>query len=314
MITERACNCYRHTIRAAYHSLGLTSDPSDSGLRLFCHSDVSSLSMERVVALCLERMKARLAGISTGLAEQVLQRPGIRTVHFNNREIHLPLLNEQAVEWYGRSSIFNFDFIVESFLGMHKDARTIYDIGGHHGVWAAYYSLICGPTGRVYTFEPSILNVECSALLLLINSVENVVNIPFGVGERSGVERMRQTGILVDFIDHDIGLLRFDHAFWEPADFIKIDIEGFEYELMRSFGRLFDFCQNVHLELHIPHLEKRGIDYREIYALIPFEKLRVFNYQHTHLREVGPSDRLEGFCSLLICPRAPGAGHGGSYE
>jgi hypothetical protein len=99
-----------------------------------------------------------------------------------------------------------------------------------------------------------------------------------------------------------IRLLKADEIMWEPADFVKIDIEGFEWDMLRSFP-LFHHCRNVHLELHIPHLERRGLDYREIVRLIPFDLVQVRNYKGLRLTEVGPDDTLEGYCSLLITPR-----------
>lgn len=300
MITKLSYNCYKHTLRAAYHSLGLVTDVSDAGLALFEYAEIESLPKEKLLDLCFEKIKLRLGKVSSALLSEFVEKPTIRTVYFHNKEFFLPLLNKQAVEWYGSSSVYNFDFIVESFQGMHNNARTIYDVGGHQGVWAAYYSIICGERGRVYTFEPSIINIECSSLLFLMNGLENIVSIPFGIGDKTGLIKKHESGALVDFIDHNIGLLRFDQIFWERADFIKIDIEGFEFEFLTSFRNLFEFCNSVHLELHIPHLVKRGLDYQEIYRLIPFDKCNVQNYQHGQCKSVGPLDKLEGFCSLLI--------------
>ena len=282
----------------------MVSDVGDRDLEFFEYSNIQDLSPIELLITGLSCIKARLTKVNPALLREFLDVPKFRTVFFNNREIHIPLLNRQAVEWYGDSNIFNFDCIVETFHGMHNGARTIYDVGGHQGVWAAYYSLLCGDRGRVYMFEPSIINVESSALLFLINGIENVVSIAFGVGEQTAIIKKPAPPLLVDLVDHDIGLLRFDHIFWERADFIKIDIEGFEYELLKSFPKLFDFCSNIHLELHIPHLVSRGVDYREIYTSIPFDRVKVVNYQFGQMKEVTISDRLEGFCSLLITPRA----------
>jgi FkbM family methyltransferase len=304
MTTALAFNCYKHSIRSAYHSLRLTSEVGDRDLGFFEYSNIQHLSRIELLKAGLSCIKSRLTKVNPALLRDFLDVPKFRTVCFHNREIHIPLLNRQAVEWYENSSIFNFDCIVETFHGMHNGARTIYDLGGHQGVWAAYYSLLCGDSGRVYTFEPSIINIESSALLFLINGIENVVNIAFGVGEQTAIIKKPETALLVDFVEHNIGLLRFDHIFWERADFIKIDIEGFEYEFLKSFPKLFEFCSNIHLELHIPHLASRGVDYREIYTLIPFDRVNVVNYQYGQMKEVSICDRLEGFCSLLITPRS----------
>ena len=300
MTSKLAYECYNHTIRASYASLGLAADISAAGLKLFEYSALASLSKEAMLDFCVSRIRSRLGMVSGALLTEFLDQPKIRSVFFQNREILIPILNKQAIEWYGSSSIFNFDFMIESFLGMHANARTIYDIGGHQGIWAAYYSIICGDQGRVYTFEPSIINIECSSLLFLINSLENIVNIPFGIGDQTGIINKQESGVLIDFVEHNIGLLRFDNIFWERADFIKIDIEGFEYEFLKSFNKLFDFCPNVHLELHIPHLINRGLDYKEVYELIPFDRVNILNYQNGQLTSIGKTDELSGFCSLLI--------------
>lgn len=303
MTSSIAYKNYTHTIRSAYNSLNLLPSMSDDDLGIFSYSLISNSSPQQILSLAFERAKNRLGRISTKLVTDLLDAPLTRTVFFNNTEIFVPIINKQGLEWYGNSSIYNFDFVVESFLGMHKGARTIYDIGGHQGIWALYYSLICGSNGRVYTFEPSIINIECSSILFLINNIENVVSIPFGVGDKTGIIEKQNSGMLVDFVEHNLGLMRFDNIFWESADFIKIDIEGFEFELFESFDKMFDFCLNMHLELHIPHLINRGLDYRLIYHKIPFEKVKVLNYQHGKLTEVGPNDSMDGFCSLLISKR-----------
>ena len=295
---------YKHSIRLAYNALSLVPDVSDAAMGFPIEAEIEAMPPSSLVQLMTQRIRHRLQLIDPKLLSEFLDTPRSRTVFFNNQQLIIPLLNKQAVEWYESSEIFNFDCVVETFLGMHRGARTIYDIGGHQGIWAAYYSALCGSGGRVYSFEPSIINFESSCLLFLINDIVNVINVPFGLGAQHGIIHKNDgTGILVDFVDHNLGILRFDQSFWEPADFIKIDIEGFEHELIQSFPSLFKFCRNMHLEVHVPHLEGRGVDYRHIYRQIPFDEVNVQNYQHGKLTRVGPDDTLTGFCSLLISPK-----------
>lgn len=294
---------YRHTIKAAYNSLGLADSVTDDALNLASFDSIPTVSFEETLELFAIQIKGRLSSIDIRLGSEFLDTPRYREVFFNNQRLVIPILNQQSVEWYEQSSLYNFDFLMESFQGMHHQARIIYDIGGHQGVWSAFYAIVCRPlNGRVYCFEPSIINVECSALLFLLNSIDNVINVPYGIGDKTCIVEKSSSGLLIDFVEHSIGLLRFQDIFWEPADFIKIDIEGFEYEFVSSFSNIFDFCKNVHLELHIPHLERRSLNYQDILEKIPFDQVEVVNYQHGTLVEVVKGQPLEGYCSLLIRP------------
>jgi len=183
MSTNNFYNAYKHSIRIAYHSLGLLDDTSDLGLGFIEFEQICDLTKEEKIGRLIDSIKARLQKVSQDLLTEFLDKPEYRKMFFNNSEVVIPLLNKQAVQWYGSSMIYNFDFLVESSIGMHENARTIYDIGGHQGIWAAYYSKLVGNVGRVYSFEPSIINIESSSLLFLINEISNVVNIPFGIGD-----------------------------------------------------------------------------------------------------------------------------------
>jgi FkbM family methyltransferase len=301
--SRRAYERYVHSIKAAYRSLNLADRASNEALFITPLEALNGLSRDEQLRVVVQAMKRRLTSIDPKLSQQIYDLPRFRKMSLHNRDAFIPIVNDEGRDWYEATPLLNFDFFVESFCGMHNGAEVVYDIGGHQGVWALYYALGVGPNGRVYTFEPSIVNVETIALSFLLNDMANVIIVPFGIGETNETIRPDANGLLIAGVEHNVNIIRLDNIFWEKPDFVKIDIEGYEHELLRSLPDLFEFSTNMHLEIHVPHLDRRNIDYREIYRLIPFDKVRVRLSRGGQVTDVGPDDVLSDYCTLLITPK-----------
>lgn len=300
---------YKHCLAATYRQFGL-----EIGDTFAEWSTLDGLGPVEVMAAIAPRIRERLDRLVEPQGSGVFLEPRHRVMHFRSKPCIIPLINEQAVEWYGTSPIFNYDFIVEDALGLLTGARVVHDLGGHQGVWALFYASVLGPTGRVYTFEPSTVNVEASALAFLLNRADNIINVGAGVsaapppvkrfaglagfGEASAADKM-----LIDF-KGSIPLVEFGKIAWDRADFLKMDIEGYEYDLITEHPWIFDVARHMHIEIHIPHLERRNVDYRDIIRLIPFDKFEIFNCQNLRVDPIGPETELSGYCSLMMKRRS----------
>lgn len=295
----RAYRQYVHTLAAAYRQYGQPDDgirgtvPSLDALR--------QLPPGEQVAVLAAAGRERLGTLNATLAEGLLAEPRLRWLQFEDVSLAIPIINQQGEEWYGAAPPSNFDFMIERRLGLLDDARVVYDFGGHHGVWAAYYAKVVGSGGFVYSFEPSIINVEVSALLFLVNGIDNVVNIATAVGTSTDLDGSgdSSTGMLVDFVDQ-MRVIDVRALTWRHADFMKMDIEGFEYDLLTRFPWLFDIANHIHLELHIPHLERRGLDYRDVLRVLPFEQFEILKTEGDALHPVDHDTPLSGYCSLMM--------------
>ncbi len=290
-----------HTLRSAYRLHG--ADEEDVAASFAPYAVLAEAEPEAVLATCAAAARARLERVSPALAAQVLAQPSLRAMDFAGVSFQIPLLNAQGVEWYGSSAEDNFDFVAERSLGLLEGARTIYDFGGHQGVWAAYYAKMGGPACRVLSFEPSLVNVEVSAAQFLINDIANAVTVAAAVGttdhhEAGGSEA--GSGMLVDFVEGDFPVFDVRSLTWAHADFVKMDIEGFEYDLLTRHPWLFQLGRNMHLELHIPHLEKRGLDHRDVLALLPFDEFDIIDTSTAGDEPVTRDTPLSGFCSLMM--------------
>lgn len=302
---------YQHTLKMAYRQQGIRdSEIMPTFAKL---DEIAHLSPEPMVAQLANGSRARLNMLPQPKGSMILDKTSVRKLECDSCEILIPLLNEQGVQWYGTSPLINFDFIVESQLGLLDDAKVIYDFGTHHGVWSAYYAKIAGSGGRVTCFEPSIINVEVSAMLFLINGIDTITNVGAAIGAGpdpaaalaygggfSEAPFAPSSGMIVDFLSGDMPVVDLRDAAWERADFLKMDIEGFEHDVITRNPWIFDLATNMHIEVHIPHMIDRGLNYRDIIDLIPFDQFTVLNYQHVKLAEIFHDTPLSGFCSLMM--------------
>jgi FkbM family methyltransferase len=117
---------------------------------------------------------------------------------------------------------------------------TVFDIGANVGVHSIFFSKRCN---QVYSFEPQpqAYNELCANLLL--NTVYNVTPIRTAVGNYDGTIKMPLlnqevpnscAGISVDQGDMDVPMRRLDTMKPEAMDFMKIDVEGYEVEVIKG--------------------------------------------------------------------------------
>lgn len=124
---------------------------------------------------------------------------------------------------------------------------TVIDVGANIGIYTRYLASIVGPNGAVYAFEPSPLNY-----VRLRNNAQghNVTTIEAAVGEGRGTaelflsEEANVDHRMYDSGDGrqkmDVALVSLDEYFPAGArvDFIKIDVQGHEYSVLKGASRL----------------------------------------------------------------------------
>ncbi|MBD9408312.1 FkbM family methyltransferase [Acidovorax sp. ACV02] len=204
-----------------------------------------------------------LAGkLSSG--HHFLKKPYIRKFQFDSDEaLSVAIVNEQSLEWYGRDGAEHaFDFLLESKRGLFRKSNRYLDLGGHQMVWACYYALQRGAE-EVVSYEPSILNVAIGIFNCFLNGVIKIVNVvPFAVLASNASVGDENSKMLVDFMTMPLRGFRIDRMHDLNFDFVKTDIEGYEFDLLRCpcYIEILKRAQYSHLELHLGHLCSRGID------------------------------------------------------
>jgi FkbM family methyltransferase len=181
--------------------------------------------------------------------------------------------------------------------GLELKGRTVYDIGGHEGVFALFFARAVGPEGRVIVFEP---NPRSAARLLenvALNGFTNVELHTIALGKRattatlvvnphsSGRSRLDQNearrgshderfDVEVDSLDHWVEVKGLPQA-----DFVKIDTEGFEHEVLSGARATLERMRpQLFIEIHGRGPEQKRASARAVVAL-----LSELGYQITHV-------------------------------
>lgn len=259
----------------------------------------------------LQRELRKILGASLVPAHIFVAEPYVREVKLpDGKQLSIAIINQQSLEWYGRDdAIGAFDFIYESQRGVFKDCFTFLDLGGHQLVWSIFYAKTSA-AAKVLAFEPSVLNAIIGLFNCLLNGVIDRVDVvPFAVAARrpesSEIELTKNEGakMLVDFMTLPLKTCYLDEHANLKYDFVKTDIEGYEFELLsdKKYRDLVGEAKNSHFELHLGHLISRGVEVEDCVSAL---RDAGFNgkelYSNIEMYDFLKTCDRKGFYSFLI--------------
>ena len=193
-----------------------------------------------------------------------VESPYVRSVILDDgTPLKLAIINNQSSEWYGGESFFaSCDFLVEKNRGCFSRAFRFADLGGHQMIWAIYYART-SKLASVISYEPSVLNCLIGLFNCLANGViDQIEVVPFAVASKGAAsDGFEVDKMLVDFMTLPLRTVTLEDTIHGPQDFVKTDIEGYEYEMLadNDYVQLLKSAPYSHFELHLGHLVKRGI-------------------------------------------------------
>ena len=129
------------------------------------------------------------------------------------------------------------------------------DIGANHGVYALSLAVRVGPSGRVWAFEPASLPADCLQASIRANGLENLVfercalSNCTGFAELTLDKRSSELGSIsrsgdVTMVRETVSQTTLDacQAMFSGGeiDFVKIDVEGAEKQVIEGGHRFFD--------------------------------------------------------------------------
>ena len=178
------------------------------------------------------------------------------------------------------------------FKHLVQKGNTVLDIGANVGIHSVYLSKLVGENGKVFAFEPVDYNLKRLNTNLCLNGGGNTVIIDKAVGEINTVMQMnifKETDFdlgnnsLVEnehissvdisrFYKKDVNVIKLDDFVEEKKlqiDFIKMDIEGFEYYALKGMKNIIqNQTPPMIIEYNVERINHLGLENEDFIKIL----------------------------------------------
>jgi FkbM family methyltransferase len=206
----------------------------------------------------------------------------------------------------------------DSFLKtLELSNATVYDVGGFLGIFSLFFAQRVKPNGTVITFEPNPMLCQLFRKTMERNRLNQVELHPVALGNVNDTTLMmvspnqlamgtlskpyRQNKITGRIKYVEIRAWRLDDYADEMnlplPDFIKIDVEGFEKEVLEGMEGLLKKKQPaLFIEVHAP------VDEAGLFNMLKTHAYRVFHVEQARYLKPNDGYFLQGH---IYCTKSP---------
>jgi FkbM family methyltransferase len=152
-----------------------------------------------------------------------------------------------------------------AMLGAILPGDVVWDVGANIGLYTRQFIDRVGPSGTVIAFEPEpacyeILRQECAGATLANVALGERAGsgfIEFHIEPRNGSHRLVNEP---NDSSRPVRIIRGDEYDGPCPNLMKIDVEGFEEEVLMGMPRILadSRLREIFLEVHFAQLEQRG--------------------------------------------------------
>jgi FkbM family methyltransferase len=170
-----------------------------------------------------------------------------------------------------------------------KVGQTVVDVGANVGYHTLVMASLVGPSGHVFAIEPQRKACDLLQRSLHLNAFQNRVSLlNIGLGSAESVEKIVipltwTSGAHIEprasnssdnenrgHESYDVTVRRLDDVIsGQHVDFIKIDTEGYEFEVIQGFGALLNLPNlKILMEWSLPQLALRSKNPAELLTFL----------------------------------------------
>lgn len=176
-------------------------------------------------------------------------------------------------KWVKECARLDHDHTIHKRLGdILTNGMTIWDVGANVGTHTIFYQHCAGESGKVFAFEPYVAAAYCCQ-----HNVPKAIVVPLGLSEHGGLcslsvnhENPGMTTISEGGYPITTLSVRDAIRLYGRPDFIKLDCEGFEIDVLTGYFHAVhpdQYCQ-LYIEVNKATLEVKGRTVDELRKLL----------------------------------------------
>lgn len=158
--------------------------------------------------------------------------------------------NDIHIEQWRQGQPFTQNKCLNNFIkyceSQNKKMRTLIDVGAWCGTWTKAMEPFAK---KIVAFEPDLVHFECLQRNCTINCTPRMQAVGSAEGfvsltsdDFTQAKRVDKTG--------DIQIVTLDSMEYKDVDMIKIDVEGYEMEVLKGATRLLESVKFLMIELN----------------------------------------------------------------
>lgn len=205
-------------------------------------------------------------------------KPYVIDVQTEGEDFKFLVGNHVGKEWYDTDHTeprMEMRFIRDHLI---QRGNLVVECGCHHGFTSILLSKWVGPQGKIIAFEANPRNAAIALKNMKLNSIGNVDIHMTAVGNHAGT--LNITGLSNSKVESplhrgelEVAAVRLDDfPFDRIPDLIKIDVEGYELEVIRGFHSTLAIKETIlAIEVHLDALRNYGGSFTDLCRLIGLE-------------------------------------------
>jgi FkbM family methyltransferase len=187
---------------------------------------------------------------------------------------------------------------MDYFVGKLGAREIFYDIGGFRGAYSAAVKVCLNDGASVHVFEPVPQNVAAINAVVELNNFSNFKVNPLAVGdgtpivgavgEKDDMLRVSERKTINSNTFSSTSVDEYVAAGNPVPTLIKIDVEGFEYQVLKGAAKVLkQHHPRLWLEIHPTFLKNQGKSADQVLSLI-----KDFGYSTTFFSDRVPENEI----------------------